>query len=333
MRYGGNRGGHHRKGGKKGGLAAALQTSFRDSGQAWKSHGAARTAAGSGPSAGKKRRRESIEALRNATHDDGSESDTRALSDIEDDTLKKGYAAPLRPVPRGLDADDKTIQRLERKLGLGKAAEASSRGTATAAEQLRLKQVAKLNREFAGDGFGDSFGEFLVGLDDVGGDGVGDADSSDDDVKDLSSDGDDDSTDGAGDAIASRVSNPSGAGPASASVSGSVTAVQSYVPPHLRRATSSLSRGTPAAAAAGSVPAQRDLYGRDAPDVVKPGSLEHVDADALRPSDARVRIRKRMQGLVNRLSESNIEPVSKELEGVYETEAQVGRRSVVRVGM
>ena len=211
--------------------------------------------------------------------------------------------------------------QLERKLGLAKAA-----GTAAAAADQR--RVAKLNREFAEDGLGDDFGEFLEGLGDASpGEEDAPSGSSDSDDEDVGSDlSDDELPPGAGEA-ADRAASARPVPSAEASA-----ARQAYLPPHRRQQAPPPPGGAPPTARDdGPARPARDLYGRSAPAVVVPGSrggtgtgaLEHADVDALRPTEARTRIRRRMQGHLNRLSERNVEAVAKELEAVYAAEAQV----------
>lgn len=325
--HGRGRGRGRRGRGGHGGLAGALGLSYRDSGQS-------RPKAAALPQAGKKRRRvessapvpSSLHSVSESADDDsGADEPDGAFSDIEDDLV----ARPARPQPdQTIDADEKAAKQLERKLGLGKGKSAVM--AAGDDEQLRRKRVAKLNKEFADDGYGDDFGEFLEGLGDVGNDempaeksddeGASDQEASDE--RGSSDEGESDEESAAG--AEGRTDLEAARGPtATAVLTVPKGRTQAYVPPHRKG------------------PPQRDLYGKEAPSVVLPGSRggasasarEHVDSDARRPaSEARIRIRRRMQGLVNRLSESNIEPVARELEGVYKAEPQ-GDCNAVLLGL
>jgi hypothetical protein len=287
------------------GLSSALGSSFRGSGQA---PSVRRKSA-----AGHKRKRNANTHDESTRDDDDGTSSTG--SDIEDDTVAVVSRAKgaLRPTANQND-DAAAAAKLERKLGLGKGVKGDD-------EQRLQKRAAKLNKEFEGD-FGDGFGDFLVGLDDISGPSEALPTATDAGAASSSDSEYDGGGSGAADGDSAR-------GRAKAA------AEEAYLPPHMRRQVLAAPAASAVVAKTASLPsrreASRDLYGRTAPSVTVPGSrggagfsaLEHADADASRPSDARARIRKRMQGLINRLSESNIEPVAKELETVYSSEAQV----------
>jgi hypothetical protein len=283
------------RGKRRGGLSSALGDAFRSSGHA-------RSAVKRTAKAGDKRRRG--DTSEREPRSDAESGYSSSVSSIEDDTGPDRRARePVRPAS---DPDEEAAAKLEKKLGLRRSSKLID------AAQVREKHAAKLQKEFAGD-FGDGFGEFLVDLDDIGGrvDAAGGPPESL-----LDSDG---GTSDRGSEAAGDFAAPSAASQASP-----------YQPPHrkLQRAD------TPGSAPGVSLIArpERDLYGRSAPSVVVPGSrggaggaaMEWADVDAARPSESRSRIRKRMQGLVNRLSESNIEPVARDIEAIFASEAQVG---------